>query len=83
MRVSEKAGFYTQALAPDSSGRTAGSCEERTVAQCPRQPWQARGYGKGVHVLGKARLGLGARPRGAGRWPDAAVARRAGAREAV
>jgi hypothetical protein len=46
-RMSEEAGFYTQALAPDSSERTAGSCEERTAAQCPRQPRRARGMGKG------------------------------------
>jgi hypothetical protein len=42
-----KAGLYTQALAPDNSGRTAGSCEERTAAQRPKQPRQACVMGKG------------------------------------
>jgi hypothetical protein len=33
--------------APGDGGRTAGLCEERTAAQRPRQPWHARGMGKG------------------------------------
>jgi hypothetical protein len=48
VHVRERGGrlLYT-ALAPDSSGWTTGSSEERTAAQCPRQPRRAHGMGKG------------------------------------